>query len=170
MLEEKPVSNKEYFMRALAFARPHWLLFVLAFGSLVVSTGCSMLLPAIQGRILDSIIAADRDSFEFNVKCMAVLSVVVGLFGGLRGLFFSLATRRVAVSVRNLLFSRIVSQDIAFFDGSTVGDLTSRLNGDVQAMVCLLYTSDAADEEDSVDLVGGSIVKKQKNSRNRVQT
>ena len=28
--------------------------------------------------------------------------------------------------------------------------------------VCLLYTSDAADEEDSVDLGGGGIIKKKK--------
>eukprot|EP00656_Telonema_subtile_P017744 TRINITY_DN1955_c0_g1_i1.p2 TRINITY_DN1955_c0_g1~~TRINITY_DN1955_c0_g1_i1.p2 ORF type:complete len:116 (-),score=29.01 TRINITY_DN1955_c0_g1_i1:22-369(-) len=32
----------------------------------------------------------------------------------------------------------------------------------VQAQVCLLYTSDAADEEDSVDLGGRRIIKKKK--------
>ena len=30
--------------------------------------------------------------------------------------------------------------------------------------ICLLYTSDAADEEDSVDLGGRRIIKKKKNS------
>eukprot|EP00658_Telonema_sp_P-2_P021879 TRINITY_DN18724_c0_g1_i2.p1 TRINITY_DN18724_c0_g1~~TRINITY_DN18724_c0_g1_i2.p1 ORF type:complete len:260 (-),score=78.76 TRINITY_DN18724_c0_g1_i2:73-852(-) len=35
--------------------------------------------------------------------------------------------------------------------------------GDVNRMTCLLYTSDAADEEDSVDLGGRRIIKKKKN-------
>eukprot|EP00656_Telonema_subtile_P023234 TRINITY_DN24608_c0_g1_i1.p1 TRINITY_DN24608_c0_g1~~TRINITY_DN24608_c0_g1_i1.p1 ORF type:complete len:112 (-),score=15.38 TRINITY_DN24608_c0_g1_i1:1-336(-) len=34
-----------------------------------------------------------------------------------------------------------------------------------QSMDCLLYTSDAADEEDSVDLGGGRIVKKKKKKK-----
>eukprot|EP00658_Telonema_sp_P-2_P023701 TRINITY_DN19502_c0_g1_i3.p1 TRINITY_DN19502_c0_g1~~TRINITY_DN19502_c0_g1_i3.p1 ORF type:complete len:133 (-),score=36.36 TRINITY_DN19502_c0_g1_i3:75-473(-) len=35
-----------------------------------------------------------------------------------------------------------------------------------QSVVCLLYTSDAADEEDSVDLGGRRIIKKKKNKNN----
>eukprot|EP00658_Telonema_sp_P-2_P076545 TRINITY_DN6720_c0_g1_i4.p1 TRINITY_DN6720_c0_g1~~TRINITY_DN6720_c0_g1_i4.p1 ORF type:complete len:103 (+),score=9.88 TRINITY_DN6720_c0_g1_i4:342-650(+) len=36
--------------------------------------------------------------------------------------------------------------------------------------VCLLYTSDAADEEDSVDLGGRRIIKKKKNKKNTYRT
>ncbi|GKR49519.1 hypothetical protein KAM474_29370 [Aeromonas caviae] len=35
-----------------------------------------------------------------------------------------------------------------------------RLGGEVHLLLCLLYTSDAADEEDSVDLGGRRIIKK----------
>ena len=42
------------------------------------------------------------------------------------------------------------------------------VQGIAEAMDCLLYTSDAADEEDSVDLGGrGNIKKKQKVNRER---
>ena len=34
-------------------------------------------------------------------------------------------------------------------------------------MICLLYTSDAADEEDSVDLGGRRIIKKKKDRKKR---
>ena len=37
-----------------------------------------------------------------------------------------------------------------------------------QMMTCLLYTSDAADEEDSVDLGGRRIIKKKKKNTERV--
>ena len=36
-----------------------------------------------------------------------------------------------------------------------------------QSYICLLYTSDAADEEDSVDLGGRRIIKKKKKVRRR---
>eukprot|EP00658_Telonema_sp_P-2_P068104 TRINITY_DN5702_c0_g1_i7.p1 TRINITY_DN5702_c0_g1~~TRINITY_DN5702_c0_g1_i7.p1 ORF type:complete len:126 (+),score=51.71 TRINITY_DN5702_c0_g1_i7:78-455(+) len=36
-----------------------------------------------------------------------------------------------------------------------------------RAVSCLLYTSDAADEEDSVDLGGRRIIKKKKNKKNK---
>eukprot|EP00658_Telonema_sp_P-2_P044288 TRINITY_DN3214_c0_g2_i1.p1 TRINITY_DN3214_c0_g2~~TRINITY_DN3214_c0_g2_i1.p1 ORF type:complete len:132 (-),score=27.42 TRINITY_DN3214_c0_g2_i1:114-509(-) len=40
--------------------------------------------------------------------------------------------------------------------------LATQLAGEQRACVCLLYTSDAADEEDSVDLGGRRIIKKKK--------
>ena len=36
----------------------------------------------------------------------------------------------------------------------------------ILTLICLLYTSDAADEEDSVDLGGAGIVKKKKQTHN----
>ena len=41
------------------------------------------------------------------------------------------------------------------FDAATIADT-------IEASGCLLYTSDAADEEDSVDLGGRRIIKKKK--------
>ena len=38
----------------------------------------------------------------------------------------------------------------------------------IQRYICLLYTSDAADEEDSVDLCGRRIIKKKKNKRDGI--
>eukprot|EP00658_Telonema_sp_P-2_P056911 TRINITY_DN45379_c0_g1_i1.p2 TRINITY_DN45379_c0_g1~~TRINITY_DN45379_c0_g1_i1.p2 ORF type:complete len:105 (-),score=21.38 TRINITY_DN45379_c0_g1_i1:83-397(-) len=37
----------------------------------------------------------------------------------------------------------------------------------IDSLLCLLYTSDAADEEDSVDLGGRRIIKKKKNRENK---
>ena len=49
---------------------------------------------------------------------------------------------------------------------SVVGQSMSKtLNGGDQILVCLLYTSDAADEEDSGDLGGRRIIKKKKKYR-----
>ena len=42
---------------------------------------------------------------------------------------------RLANSVRNELFIRIIHQDVAYFDCARTGDLISRLSGDVGACV-----------------------------------
>ena len=44
-------------------------------------------------------------------------------------------------------------------------DMTPILNSAPTANTCLLYTSDAADEEDSVDLGGRRIIKKKKKKK-----
>src|SRR5665648_376522 len=46
------------------------------------------------------------------------------------------------------------------------GDAT-KINVILQQMTCLLYTSDAADEEDSVDLGGRRIIKKKKKKKKK---
>ena len=53
-----------------------------------------------------------------------------------------------------------------FAKSQNVDKIVTKVNEDRRArMVCLLYTSDAADEEDSVDLGGGRIIKKQKKKK-----
>eukprot|EP00658_Telonema_sp_P-2_P073643 TRINITY_DN62746_c0_g1_i1.p1 TRINITY_DN62746_c0_g1~~TRINITY_DN62746_c0_g1_i1.p1 ORF type:complete len:107 (-),score=10.23 TRINITY_DN62746_c0_g1_i1:2-322(-) len=42
--------------------------------------------------------------------------------------------------------------------------LVLKMQSNTLSVLCLLYTSDAADEEDSVDLGGCRIIKKKKNS------
>jgi len=92
-------------------------------------------MPHFQGQILDAIIGADEDQFYSLIKLYFLLSLGVGLFEAIRALCFNLAGRRMAMSIRNDLFRAVMRQDIAFFDSSTVGDLTSRLGRDVNATV-----------------------------------
>lgn len=60
--------------------------------------------------------------------------------------------------MRNMLFRHVVALDIAFFDGTTVGDLTSRLNGDVQAMVTPCQRSLQSLMSNGLTLLGGMIM------------
>ena len=47
---------------------------------------------------------------------------------------FGLCQLNLVKTVRTSLFTRILGFEVAFFDGTTVGDLTSRLNSDTSAM------------------------------------
>ncbi|XP_022726165.1 ABC transporter B family member 26, chloroplastic-like isoform X2 [Durio zibethinus] len=51
---------------------------------------------------------------------------------GLRGCCFGIANMILVKRMRETLYSALLLQDISFFDGETVGDLTSRLGSDCQ--------------------------------------
>ncbi|KAK6242145.1 hypothetical protein SCA6_007534 [Theobroma cacao] len=54
------------------------------------------------------------------------------VFSGLRGCCFGIANMILVKRMRETLYSALLLQDISFFDGETVGDLTSRLGSDCQ--------------------------------------
>ncbi len=85
-----------------------------------------------QGSIIDKVIADDRTGFQREIILYVALSFSVGLFGGIRTLCFNLIGQNMTRQLRNKLFGSIIHQDIAFFDASTTGELTSRMSSDAQ--------------------------------------
>eukprot|EP00658_Telonema_sp_P-2_P017863 TRINITY_DN16973_c0_g3_i3.p1 TRINITY_DN16973_c0_g3~~TRINITY_DN16973_c0_g3_i3.p1 ORF type:complete len:404 (-),score=113.00 TRINITY_DN16973_c0_g3_i3:42-1253(-) len=61
-------------------------------------------------------------------------------------------------------------RDLSLRDLCDMGYIDCDICMYLDAKTCLLYTSDAADEEDSVDLGGRRIIKKKKNMHNRQKT
>jgi len=70
--------------------------------------------------------------FYTNAKLLVVLCLISGVFSGVRSCCFGIANMILVKRMREMLFDSILSQDIAFFDEETVGDLTSRLGSDCQ--------------------------------------
>ena len=130
----------QYLARALRLAAPDWSLFLVAFACLGVNSLASLLLPRVQGGILDAVVRGDPASFRDEVTWLLGVSVASGVFGALRGLCFNLVGRRIACHVRNNLFRGMIRQDIAYFDAASTGDLTSRLSYDTGAMVAPCQT------------------------------
>ena len=58
------------------------------------------------------------------------------------------------------IFSYFISNKIAFYFSLHKPSNSSEIVQSISSSICLLYTSDAADEEDSVDLGGRRIIKK----------
>jgi len=156
--QEEEVTHWMYFQRAAKLAWPQWRLFSVAFSCLFVGSIMANLMPHFQGKILDSIIKADPDSFSSLVRLYLALSVGVGLFEAVRSLCFNLAGRRMAMSIRNELFRAVMKQDTAFFDSATTGDLTSRLGGDVNATVSPVQRSMQLLLSSSLNLIFGLVM------------
>lgn len=153
--DEAEISSTTYVLRAVALAKPHSPLIALACMCLLATSTASLLLPNFQGQILDTVIKADTDRFEYNIKLYILVSVATGFFGGVRSLCFGVVGSKMANDVRNKLFQSIIVQDIAFFDGTTTGELTSRLSNDANAMVAPCQTVLSSFLQNLIGLVGG---------------
>lgn len=68
---------------------------------------------------------------------------------------FDLVGNYLVLSVRNTLYEQLVQQDVAMFDGTTCGHLTSRLTYDVDMMMAPVTHSLSSVLKNTVYLVGG---------------
>jgi len=156
--EEKDISNWQYMKKALAFAKPHVFLVLLALVFLIVNSVVNLMLPNYQGKILDDVIRKDVDTFQKDIYLYVGLSVSMGLFGGIRNLCFNVVGRKMGNEVRNKLYASIMMQDMAFFDGSNTGDLTSRLSQNTSAMIAPAQSMLSTLLSSFISLFGGLIM------------
>ena len=73
--------------------------------------------------ILDDVINMDAPTFQRHVFLMAIFSLISGVFGGIRGLCFSVVGKRVLKTLQDKLFGGVIIQDIAYFDATTSGEV-----------------------------------------------
>ncbi len=64
--------------------------------------------------------------FRRDVILLIVFSLVTGLFEAVRNLSFTVVSKRVLKTLQDKLFTGIVIQDIAYFDGTTSGEVSSQ--------------------------------------------
>ncbi|CAI5471108.1 unnamed protein product [Closterium sp. Yama58-4] len=74
-----------------------------------------------------------KPQFDRNVQLLITMTLACGLFSGLRAASFTILNLQMVRRMRLALYETLIRQDIAFFDGQSVGDLTSRLGSDCQA-------------------------------------
>ncbi|KAH3759497.1 ATP-binding cassette transporter, subfamily B, member 4, group TAP protein PpABCB4 MET type [Pelomyxa schiedti] len=131
---ERP-SNYQYLTRTLSFASSSTTLIMGAFAFLLISSLCRLLTPNYQGHIIDNVVKTDFEAFKYCILMYIIVEVIAAVFGSLRGICFNIVASKIENGIRNHMFSSVLIQDIAFFDGTTSGEVTSRLYGDTLAMV-----------------------------------
>ncbi|EGB09624.1 hypothetical protein AURANDRAFT_24064 [Aureococcus anophagefferens] len=134
---------------------PDWWLVLTALVCVVGSGGAALALPSYQGEIIDAVYARQRAKFQNRLLLYLVFSVGTAVSQALRALCFQVTGRRLACALRNRLYRAILSQDVAFFDATASGTLTSRLTQDVNQMTQPLTTLVGTLTSAMISLVGG---------------
>ena len=117
------LTTWSYLTRVMQLAKGQWHIVSMAMCFLCVSSISSVLLPNYQGAILDRVINDDKEGFYSAMSYYIAFNITQVLFGVMRQVCFSIAGKRIQYKARNVLFTSILRQDVAFFDGMTTGQV-----------------------------------------------
>ncbi|HET8725978.1 MAG TPA: ABC transporter transmembrane domain-containing protein, partial [Alphaproteobacteria bacterium] len=128
--------------RLVPFVLRYPLRLGLTLGFLLVSAVSSLAIPAIAGRIVDKgFLTQNLDMVtQYGLLAIAV-SAVMALSTAARFYFISTVGERVVTDLRRAVFDHLLTLDATFYDLHRVGELTSRLNGDVVTIRSAVGTS-----------------------------
>ncbi len=122
---------------------------------LLVSTVASLTVPALAGNIIDKgFVEKNLDMVgEFGMIAM-VVAAVMAVASAARFYFISRLGERVLTDLRRKVFDHLLILDSRFFDLHRVGELTSRLTGDVATIRGAIGSSVSLMLRGSVTLIG----------------
>lgn len=100
---------------------------------------------------------ANVASYSGYLKLLSGIIIVYGITSALRGYCFSIINNRMTMRLRSQLFHSLVMREVAFFDSTEVGTLTSRLQSDTQAMTKCIATNLNIAARNMLQAVGGVV-------------
>lgn len=133
--EKKERNRKGAVLRLLAYSKPDWVIILLAFIFLTLSSTGEIFIPFYTGRVVDGIVIdKSQKDFTHAIMIMSLISVGSALAAGIRGGCFTLSSDRLNIRLRKNLFKSLLVQEVGFFDKTQTGDITSRLTSDTTTM------------------------------------
>ncbi|TYI98072.1 hypothetical protein E1A91_D01G186500v1 [Gossypium mustelinum] len=128
----KPVTVWRALSRMWQLIAKDRLVIFAAFSTLIVAALSEISIPHYLTATIFSAQSHEIAVFHRNVRHLIMICVTAGICSGLRGCCFGIANMILVKRMRETLYSSLLHQEISFFDGETVGDLTSRLGSDCQ--------------------------------------
>ncbi|XP_029770316.1 LOW QUALITY PROTEIN: uncharacterized protein LOC112125684, partial [Terrapene carolina triunguis] len=133
--EKTERESRATLRRLVGLSRPDVPFLSGAFVFLTLAVIGETFIPYYTGRVIDILGSAyDPDAFSTAIGLMCLASFGSSLAAGCRGGLFMFTLSRLNIRIRQLLFSSLVHQDLAFFQQVKTGDLTSRLSKDTTMM------------------------------------
>ncbi len=123
-------------IRIFEYIRPYrWYLFA-GLLLLFLSSLVFMVFPFMIGKMLDIANGKEFYGLDLNdiLKLLVVILLVQGIVSYLRVVLFAKAAENGIADIRKALYQRLISLPIVFFEKSRVGELISRVTGDVEKL------------------------------------
>jgi ABC-type multidrug transport system fused ATPase/permease subunit len=136
------------YLQLLVYASPTWLdiaLLVVGFITAIAAGVPFPLMGILFGQLIDDMNSAtcsaeigDAGAYQaaVNDKVLKVVYISIGGFAAIYIyiLSWSLIGQRLAQRIREKYFRSLLRQEVAFFDNLQAGEVSSRLNGDIQTI------------------------------------
>ncbi len=135
----KKKLNKESLrdaVRIFEYIRPYRYYLFLGLLLLFLSSMVFMIFPFMIGKMLDIANGDDFFGLDLNdiLKVLIVVLVVQGSVSYFRVVLFAKAAENGIADVRKALYEKMISLPIVFYEKSRVGELISRVTGDVEKL------------------------------------
>ena len=112
-------------------ARPERRNIIFGLFFLAISSGTSLLFPQLIRWMIDAVLQPKKAELLLPAALgLFAAFTLLGIAGSIRYYLFSISGERIVLRLREKLYSRILVQDLAFFDSNRTGDLMSRLASD----------------------------------------
>lgn len=142
--------------RMLHMALSEWPTLAIGTVFLLLSSVSGLVFPQAVRVFMDEIAkGGGRELINQAAIAMAVVFLIQGAASGLRYFLFTVAGERIVMRLREQLYERIVSQEIAFFDQRRTGELTSRLLADTSVLQSAVSVNISMALRNAVGVVGG---------------
>jgi ATP-binding cassette subfamily B protein len=126
---------------------------------LLVSAISSLAIPAVMGGAIDEgFLAQNLDSVTRYGWLIVVIAGIMGVASGARFYFISSLGEKVLADLREAVFGHLLKLDTHYFDSNRVGELTSRLNGDVGVIRFAVGSSFSLALRSLVTIIGALIM------------
>ena len=143
---DRNMTDGEILRRLLAYAKPYWRSFLLAFAIMLFSIGYDIVSPLLLGQIQKTITA---DNFPLSdlwlyVGCYAGILVVSLVCSYFQSLILQKTGQKIIATLREDLFTHVESLSHEQLNTIPVGKLVTRVTNDVDA-VSMLFTGSIVD-------------------------
>jgi ATP-binding cassette, subfamily B, bacterial len=156
--ERREKSRKIGALRNLwPFLKPHkglaigWLVF------LGISSSASLLLPVAVRHIIDhGFLASNLATINGTFLGLFGVAVVLAIATAARYYCIALLGERSLASLRTSLYEHVIQLDVGFYEGTRVGELTSRLGTDTEVVQTLVGSGISVALRSAVMLIGAA--------------
>ncbi|MBK9398939.1 MAG: ATP-binding cassette domain-containing protein [Saprospiraceae bacterium] len=120
----------------MKYMRPYRWYFIFGMLCLSLSSVMFMLFPAAAGEMANT--AAGKSKYNYTINqyglFFIVLLVAQGILSYGRSIALAVVSERGVSQVRQDLYAAMITQPVSFFESNKVGELTSRITGDVEQL------------------------------------
>lgn len=124
-------DNFQEFLGIFRYVLPYKVVFAIGIIFLVLSTFTSLAFPYIASMMADAAVGNGTWSIREIGILMVIILILQGIFSYARIVLFSIVSENTMADIRQELYKKLISLNIAFFEKNRVGELTGRIAADV---------------------------------------
>lgn len=152
---ETTMTAKTLYRRLLTYVKPYWLVFAAAILAMAVFAATETALAALLKELLDGgFVEQDPDIIKLLPLGLIAIFLVRGVASFITGYGLGWIARNVIKNLREEMFNKLISLPASFYDGSTSGELMSKLLYDVEQVANAATDAILTLVRDSLTIIG----------------